>query len=512
MPTLNKKPRKPTQRQEFSGEILVASRIVDYLSSGLYESPAACLKELINNSYDADACSVKVFVQPDADRIIISDDGHGMNRRDFEHNFKRISESFKRSGAEYTEKRNRPKIGKIGIGFIAANEICDIMEIHSTKQGSAELINVTIDFAKMRQGLGQRRRSKSDFAKGDYYGKVLQTDKESHYTQIFLRRVRGEARQILVGAHSPTGHDGHRYSLYGKDERQISHDLLTLPISSWSDFDPYSETMLRVALNVPIKYHQNWVPSRLKNQVQYLEREVAKLDFNVYYDGTDLRKPVVLRDEQGDAIVKSFQYDGKSVSATGYFYVHHGSLKPQELNGLIVRIRNAAIGGYDPSFMGFPSSRGQLFQKWISAEVWASDELEEAMNIDRKTLRLAHPAYVELQKAVHDELEKVLSIARSKIYLSGNQKRRERKTEESINQLMEVIENNVPAVSARVAMRIKTAWSPVEDSSRLSGNRILKKFSVAELYGIVIDVASETLSSSQLSRFLAALTERLSKG
>ncbi len=35
---------------EFKGEIVVASRIVDYLSSGLYESPAACLKELVNNA------------------------------------------------------------------------------------------------------------------------------------------------------------------------------------------------------------------------------------------------------------------------------------------------------------------------------------------------------------------------------------------------------------------------------------------------------------------------------
>jgi len=35
---------------EFDGEIRVASRIVDYLSSGLYKSPAACLKELINNA------------------------------------------------------------------------------------------------------------------------------------------------------------------------------------------------------------------------------------------------------------------------------------------------------------------------------------------------------------------------------------------------------------------------------------------------------------------------------
>ena len=68
---------------KFSGEIRVASRIVDYLSSGLYKSPAACLKELINNSYDADATAVGIFVKPDADRIIIEDNGDGMSREEF---------------------------------------------------------------------------------------------------------------------------------------------------------------------------------------------------------------------------------------------------------------------------------------------------------------------------------------------------------------------------------------------------------------------------------------------
>src|SRR3954470_11667997 len=104
--------------ERFSGEIKVASRIIDHLSSGLYESPAACLKELINNSYDADATRVDVFIKPDADRIIIDDNGRGMNRADFEKHFKKISESYKREEGDETS-RGRKKIGKIGIGFIA---------------------------------------------------------------------------------------------------------------------------------------------------------------------------------------------------------------------------------------------------------------------------------------------------------------------------------------------------------------------------------------------------------
>src|SRR4051812_203861 len=87
-------PKRSTKT--FRGEIRVASRIVDYLSSGLYNSPAACLKELVNNSYDADASQVDIFVKPDADRIIIADDGVGMSREEFKQHFDRVSESHKR--------------------------------------------------------------------------------------------------------------------------------------------------------------------------------------------------------------------------------------------------------------------------------------------------------------------------------------------------------------------------------------------------------------------------------
>lgn len=178
--------------QKFHGEIVVKSRIVDYLSSGLYDSPAACLKELINNSFDADASRVDVFVKPDADRIIIEDDGHGMDRAEFEREFRVISESHKREESDCTAS-GRPKIGRIGIGFIAANEICDIMEILSTKRGSSELLDVSIRFDLMRKDLQERVRDAATLAKADYHGETRKTDTDSHFTQLFLKDVRGEA-------------------------------------------------------------------------------------------------------------------------------------------------------------------------------------------------------------------------------------------------------------------------------------------------------------------------------
>jgi hypothetical protein len=189
------------QRAEtFSGQIMVAARIIDYLSSGLYHTAAACLKELINNSFDADARHVELYIKPDADRIIIEDDGEGISRTEFERHFKRIAESHKREGDDHT-KSGRPKIGKIGIGFIAANELCDRVEIFSTKQGSRELLHVSINFAELRKNPEQRRKGSGDFVKGDYEGEVSETaEVEAHYTRVFLQEIKGEAKDVLASA------------------------------------------------------------------------------------------------------------------------------------------------------------------------------------------------------------------------------------------------------------------------------------------------------------------------
>lgn len=88
--------------ESFDGEILVGSRIIDDLSSGLYNSPASCLKELVNNSYDADATVVEVLIKPDAEFIAIEDNGCGMSKAEFSTHFSRISESHKREGSSFT--------------------------------------------------------------------------------------------------------------------------------------------------------------------------------------------------------------------------------------------------------------------------------------------------------------------------------------------------------------------------------------------------------------------------
>lgn len=495
----------------FAGEIKVASRIIDYLSSGLYHTPAACLKELVNNSYDARATRVDIFVKPDADRIIIEDNGDGMSKEEFVKHFDRVSESHKRDGSDVTKgvppKGGRPKIGKIGIGFIAANELCESLEIFSTKKGSKELLHIIIDFREMRKPIQQRRRNGDDIVKADYQGSILEAKKEDHYTQLFLTEVRGAAKHILAGADSQTDTEG-VLSLYGLKSESIYKMLLNSDLRSWKEFDTYSETMLNIGLNVPVKYYENWLADKLRKEVTDLDSNITELGFNVFYDGAELRKPIVFNFPEQSALIDRFEFEGKHVSAKGYFYAQHGTIKPRELQGLLVRIRQAAVGEYDHQFWGLSATESSLIQRWISAEIWADNRLEEAMNIDRRTLRIAHPAYVELRDAIHDHLRLVLKRTRKELYKVGSAERKQEKTDALIESVSDVANEIVAPLSEKAAMKInKMVIKSAIDKASL--RNLERKYSVAEFLEMVSEVAKEVLSPADSAKFLERLTERL---
>jgi hypothetical protein len=490
---------------EFSGEIVVASRIVDALSSGLYESPAACLKELVNNAYDADAANVAIFVKPDADEIVIEDDGTGMSRAEFIRHFSRISESHKRDEGDTTPRFKRPKVGKIGIGFIAANELCDIMEIESTKSGSTELLLVSIDFAAMRgETPDERRVGDDDFRKGHFRGHIEQASAASHYTRVFLRSVRGDSRRILISAERQSL-EGTADSVYGKGAESVV-DLLR-GLKSWSDLDQYSQTFLGVALNVPVRYPKGWLPRPLEKSVSDLTDEVLALNFTVVYDGTEMLKPTVLPSSESK-LLRRFSHDGEHLSARGYFFAHHGALRPRELQGMLLRVRNAAVGSYDGSFLNYPIGESQLFKNWVSGEIWADERLEDAMNIDRKTLRVTHPAFVELQEAFHQWFSGFLLEVRKELYARESSARRLQAASEEEGRVVNAV--RASKVSRPVAEAVQQAWpTPDGPSDKRAVRRLTRKYSVGELYETVLDVAAEHMSKDSFERFVRELTDRL---
>src|SRR6185295_13159510 len=93
--------------------IRVTSVILLHIGAGIYNSVAGALKELVSNSFDADAENVIISTNyPHFDEIKVSDNGIGMSSSRLRQAMQTIGSSLKGISSEnrVTKKFNRPVI------------------------------------------------------------------------------------------------------------------------------------------------------------------------------------------------------------------------------------------------------------------------------------------------------------------------------------------------------------------------------------------------------------------
>ena len=80
-------------------EIKVSARLLRHISRGIYRTPAAALKELVSNAYDARATEVSINTGfPTFESIVVTDNGDGMSQGEFKTLVQRIGLSNKIAG------------------------------------------------------------------------------------------------------------------------------------------------------------------------------------------------------------------------------------------------------------------------------------------------------------------------------------------------------------------------------------------------------------------------------
>src|SRR5215212_5061256 len=113
--------------------IKVNQQVVKHLSLGLYQNFALAIKELISNSYDAGATEVKLKLDIRTGKIILRDNGRGMDESEFKHQYLQIG--FYKEPAKKLDELGRLRIGTFGIGFLAPLPYCKILKVISKKKG-----------------------------------------------------------------------------------------------------------------------------------------------------------------------------------------------------------------------------------------------------------------------------------------------------------------------------------------------------------------------------------------
>jgi len=129
----------------------ISLSVLNHLGRNLYRSFATVLGEAVSNAWDADACNVWIYLDPDKNGFWIKDDGAGMTADDFQNKFLKIGYS-KRKGGKSRSKKGRPFIGRKGIGKLALLSCAERISVISKTKGGV-YVGGAIDNPKLDEAI-----------------------------------------------------------------------------------------------------------------------------------------------------------------------------------------------------------------------------------------------------------------------------------------------------------------------------------------------------------------------
>lgn len=384
-----------------------AVELVHLLSRGTYTTFPQALKEFVSNSFDADAQRVDIKIDEDGNGITIRDNGEGMTLNDFGTAFASIARSgaTARGVKRGRTRSGRVKIGRFGIGSLALVAICNRFVVRSTKGGSAEGFVASMDVAKLRDHFG-KGENLSDCWKfqAEKWGSERST---THFTEIRLEGLAPEIRSLL--------------------ERPGEKRLTEGDFESISQLSGFDQLAWHLGNICPVPYAGGYpIPQAdvdLARDALLVEksRRLIRDRFRVYLDGSEVRRHVMLPKykrtkrtnaaEQAYLLERGLGYEvrgfrsrrGSPVRYEGYAIVQAKQLVPQELRGILVRLRGVAIGGYGSFHLTGGSISTML--PALSGEIWVDAGLDDALQFDRESFREDHPNFQLFRERVTEEIE-----------------------------------------------------------------------------------------------------------
>jgi len=131
-------------------------RIIDHFGIEMYQKPVAAIAELVSNSWDADAETVCITVPEtiagtSAPTIVIKDDGIGMTFEDCRTRYLHIGYNTRGNDpARRTPGKNRPVLGRKGIGKFAGFGIARIVRVVTVSEATGEKTVFEMDAEELR--------------------------------------------------------------------------------------------------------------------------------------------------------------------------------------------------------------------------------------------------------------------------------------------------------------------------------------------------------------------------
>ena len=174
-------------------------RIIARVTDGIYREPAAAIRELISNAYDADAKNVIIHTDaPRFEEIRIIDDGFGLSRKCLAFLLEHIGGSAKRTkegigigvvneGDAELSPGGRKLIGKIGIGLFSISQLSHHFRIITKIEDDPYRIVVDVMLKTYKEEELKTMTAEDTFDTGEVtITHVPASDISSHGTEVVI--------------------------------------------------------------------------------------------------------------------------------------------------------------------------------------------------------------------------------------------------------------------------------------------------------------------------------------
>ena len=300
-------------------EPIISLRLLETLTSALYEDPIILFREYVQNSIDAyiaatrdkskefDGFSVEIEVDKENSNIVIIDNGYGIQEKDFLTKMQRIGES---------DKRKEDQIGFRGIGRLSAMPLCK------------ELI-----FENKPQGINKRLIFKWD---GNKFNELLNKGED-------INASLGE-----ITHNSSEDYDGNIDNHYFKVEIRGYQEAI-------EDLFKSNDFVDRLCILLPLRYSPEFTKQKeIKNKYQeFMGQSLDIFSCSVKFNSTELFKPYTDKHILKSEIVfweLKFPSKGENVAGEniGILWFSFNriikALPKNEPYGILVRSKNMLMG------------------------------------------------------------------------------------------------------------------------------------------------------------------------
>lgn len=420
--------------------IEVSSRIIRHVSRGIYRTPAAALKELVSNSYDARATEVTINTGfPVFETMTIRDNGDGMTRDDFERFITQIGLTDKVAGTRIAMPpghKERHFIGHFGIGLLAIGQLAKQATITSKPVGRDEGFVAEIDFEQFEiqkdDGLDRAivkgeteiaKRERESFKDKGPDAKLPigecrirdvtfdPEDRDQSFTEIVLETIRLEVKKKLSGEiRDRANPEAVRNQKYSANFQRLLALVREREGHLRQGQYPYEMLCWELALYCPVPYRPLG-PFKDGGALHHLYALAQRYDFSLKVDGFRLTKPFeegFFSDEENPVEniyvwkEEKCAYRGGSLKIAGYL-MYKRQIRPKLLQGILVREGGVAVGLYDTRFLEYPFYEGWKFNQ-LTGELYV-EGLSGALNIDRNSFNETDDSYLALAGWLHGKLQ-----------------------------------------------------------------------------------------------------------